>query len=99
MRHVDAIRRWHDGTASTSARARAEDARRRAAVAEARADDACRRAAAARDAAARDAADRATAEYARSSHLRVANFHAELAVLRAQDALALGAAWDDHKPD
>ena len=68
----------HD--AAASARARADEARRRAA-------------------AAREAADRATTEYARTSHLRVADFHAELAVLRAQDADALGAARDDQTPD
>jgi hypothetical protein len=65
-----------------------------AASARARADDARRRAAAARE-----AADRATTEYARTSHLRVADFHAEVALLRAQDAHALGAARDGQKPD
>ena len=86
---VDAV---HD--AAASARARADDARRRAAVAEARADDALRRAAAARE-----AADRATTAYARTSHLRVADFHAEIALLQARDARALGAAREEEKPD
>jgi hypothetical protein len=89
--------------AAVGARARADDAGRRAVrararvdaamAAQSRADDAYRRAEAARD-----EADRATTDYARNAHRRVADLHAALAISHEEDAHALSAIREDPEP-